>query len=207
MKIEPGISSYVLLRNNQIFVNGEIAFEDADTGTVDFLHSTYEKFNISYPKFFKMDNLCKIGFIAAELLMRNNNWKESLQAEEVGIIFSNANSSLDTDLRYEESLKTNPSPALFVYTLPNILIGELSIRHQIKGESACFVFDIFDAEFQTEYVNGLFENGKVKMCLSGWADFFNDKAEAFFYLAETKDIESSLKHNSKTVNKIFQANE
>ena len=32
-----------------------------------------------------------------------------------------------------------PSPALFVYTLPNIVTGELAIRHQIYGETACYV--------------------------------------------------------------------
>jgi hypothetical protein len=196
---DASISSYVLLRNNRIELDGAIIFEKPDVSAEDFLQSAYEYFEMAYPKFFKMDKLCQTGFIAAELLMRNK--EQQWLPEEMGIVISNANSSLDTDLRYETSLKTTPSPALFVYTLPNILIGELSIRHRIKGESACFVFDIFDAEFQVGYVNTLFETGKIKSCVSGWADYYDGKAEAFFYLAETG--QHPLKHDSTTLNKLF----
>jgi hypothetical protein len=194
------ISSYVLLRHNRIMVNGEIVFEKKDVGGEEFLSAAYAHFEMAYPKFFKMDGLCQTGFIAAELLLRGKS--KDWVAEETGIVFSNANSSLDTDLRYEASLRTNPSPALFVYTLPNILIGELSIRHAIKGESACFVFDIFDTEFQAGYVNTLMGTGKIKRCVSGWADYYEDRAEAFFYLADTTG-QHSLKHDSPTLKKIF----
>src|SRR5687767_13637096 len=111
MKIETSITSYVLLRNNQIILDGKPAFENKELTTVDFLDAAYKHFQINYPKFFKMDSLCKTGFIAAELLLRDNKSKESFQPEEIGIIISNANSSLDTDIKYEESIKTNPSPS------------------------------------------------------------------------------------------------
>ena len=201
------VSSFVLLRNNRITIDGKVAFELKDAPAAKFLDAIYFYFEINYPKFFKMDNLCKTGFIAVELLMRATSLKEILQPEETGIIFSNANSSLDTDIRYEASLKTNPSPSLFVYTLPNILIGELCIRHQIKGESACFVFDIFDAQFQVGYINTLFKTGKIKRCLSGWADYYNNEAEALFYLAEINVLNSSQLHNSSTIEKIYTKHE
>jgi hypothetical protein len=194
------ISSYTLLRDNRIIVDGKVVFEKPDISASDFLAAAYQHFEIAYPKFFKMDMLCQTGFIASELLLRG----KELQGlpEETGIIISCANSSLDTDLRYEASLETNASPALFVYTLPNILIGELSIRHRIKGESACFVFDIFDAAFQADYINGLLETGKIKSCVSGWADYYDGTAEAFFYLADPTG-QHSLKHDSTTLNKLF----
>jgi hypothetical protein len=193
------ISSYVLLRGNRIVVDGEVVFENQGTSDMDFMNLAYGHFKIDYPKFFKMDRLCQTGFIAAELLLRG---KEQGLPEETGIIISSANSSLDTDLRYEASLQTTASPALFVYTLPNILIGELSIKHRLKGESACFVFDIFGAEFQAEYINSLFETGKIKRCVSGWADYYDGTAEAFFYLAEPT-VQHPLKHDSTTLNKLF----
>ena len=133
------VVSYVLLRNNQILVDGKLIFEKKDVSSTDFLNAAYEALQINYPKFYKMDNLCKTGFLTAEMLIRGQNLKEEFKPEETGIIVSNANSSLDTDLRYELSTATMPSPALFVYTLPNVLIGELCIRPQIKGESAGFV--------------------------------------------------------------------
>lgn len=201
MSNQVSISSYVLLRNNQITVDGKTVFENNDLCSIDFLQSAYDHFQINYPKFFKMDNLCKTGFLVVELLLRNKNISGKYKPEEIGIIFSNANSSLDTDIKYEASIATAPSPSLFVYTLPNVLIGEICIRHRIKGEAACFVFDIFDTIFQTDYVNSLFETEKVKTCISGWADYYNGKAEAFFYLAENKV--GNLNHTSKNVEAIW----
>ncbi len=203
MNNQISITSYILLRNNQIILDGKVIFENKELTAFDFLQAAYDHFQINYPKFFKMDSLCKTGFIVNEILLRDKKLSEEFQPEEIGIIFSNANSSLDSDIRYEASIANTPSPALFVYTLPNVLIGELCIRHRIKGETACFVFDIFDATFQSDYVNLLFETEKVKTCVSGWADYYNGKAETFFYLAETGK-ENSLTHNSSNVNKIFQ---
>ena len=96
-----------------------------------------------------------------------------------------------------------PSPALFVYTLPNVAIGELCIRHGIKGETACFVFDIFDPAFQAWYTDTLIDDYNTKACISGWADFYEGKFEAFFYLVEKGGIMSGIKHNSENLDKIY----
>ncbi|HLP51655.1 MAG TPA: hypothetical protein VK154_12280 [Chitinophagales bacterium] len=176
------IQSYVTLRNNRITQNGQLLFENEALSGPEFLQAAYAHFQFNYPKFFKMDNLCKTGFIAAELLLRNHPEFVNFKPEEKGIILQNANSSLDTDIKYEASIATAPSPSLFVYTLPNVLIGELCIRHQVKGETACFVFDIFDADFQAGYVNSLLANHGLKTCVSAWADYYDGKAEAFFSL-------------------------
>ncbi len=199
------VSASVLLANNSIKINGETVFESRDLSATDFLVAAYHHFKINYPKFFKMDNLCKTGFIAAELLLNGRNISAEYTAEEVGIIVSNANSSLDTDIKYNASIATAPSPALFVYTLPNVLIGELCIRHRIKGEAACFVFDIFDCAFQTSYVNSLMDTGNAKATVSGWADYYNGKAEAFFYLAEQKENGGVL-HDFENVKRLFETN-
>jgi hypothetical protein len=193
------ITTYVSLHNNRLKLNGHTVFEKPEANAIDFLQAAYQALPINYPKYYKMDNLCKTGFIATELLLRGVGLKEKYQPEEIGIIFSCANSSLDTDLRYEAT----PGPALFVYTLPNILIGEIAIRQGIKGESACFVFDIFDPPFQTNYINSLLQTGKIKACISGWADFLNNKAEAFFYLVQINKTNNNLTHDSQTVSKIF----
>lgn len=188
-------------------MNGEKIFDKPGMESAEFLEALYKESDVEYPRFYKMDNLCKTAFITAELLLRTVPWKQGLQAEEAGIVLSNAHSSLDTDIRYEASLAQTPSPSLFVYTLPNVMIGELCIRHAVKGETACFVFDIFDAAFQTDYVNTLFETGKIKTCLSGWVDFYDGKAESFLYVAEKNKREKSNLHNASTINQIFQQNE
>ena len=96
----------------------------------------------------------------------------------------------------------SPSPSLFVYTLPNVMLGEMCIRHGIKGENSCFVNDGFDAQFQTNYVNSLLETDRAKVCISGWADYLNGEVQVFFMLVE-KNLTSLNNHNSLTVQNIY----
>lgn len=196
------IQAYITIRNNCIALNGGVLFENAELSDTDFLQAAYQHFQFNYPKFFKMDNLCKTGFIAAELLLRNQPGFMDFKPEEKGIMLQNANSSLDTDIKYEASIATAPSPSLFVYTLPNVLIGELCIRHQVKGETACFVFDIFDAVFQADYVNSLLADGNIKICMAGWADYYNGHAEAFFSLVGQSD--AGTEHSAGKLTEIWK---
>lgn len=198
------ITGFVIIRDNAILLNGKPVFEMKGVPAIDFFNAVYDALQINYPKFYKMDNLCKTGFLASEYLLHGQELSLKYEPEKIGVIFSNSNSSLDTDLRFQQTLATAPSPALFVYTLPNIVIGEICIRNQIKGESACFVFDIFDFEFQADYVNGLLDAGKLKACISGWADFYDGKFEAFFYLAEQTEDKKHIIHDSVNTDKIYQ---
>src|SRR5690606_18078970 len=116
---------------SKIFRKEELVFQSTATGQA-FLNSAYEALDNHYPKFYKMDALCKLGTIAAHVLLETPE-KTGYQPEEVGIVLSNKNGSIEADLSYFESAKTFPSPSLFVYTLPNILIGEISIRNGFKG--------------------------------------------------------------------------
>ncbi len=184
--------------------NNTLLFEFDEHAPAEFFSSLYAGLNINYPKFFKMDNLCKTVFLANEVLLKDVALRERYKAEEIGVVFSNANSSLDTDIRYLQSSLLAPSPALFVYTLPNVAVGELCIRHGIKGETACFVFDIFDSLFQTWYVDTLIDTCGVKACISGWADFYDGKFEAFFYLVEKQSDKATIQHNSENTDKIYK---
>ena len=84
-------------------------------------------------KFYKMDNLCKLGYVAAGYLLKDTNYRP----EEIGIILANASASLDTDCRHQAIINKEgdkaASPAVFVYTLPNVVLGEICIRHKNSG--------------------------------------------------------------------------
>ena len=76
-------------------------------------------------KFYKMDNLCKLGYVAAGYLLKDTNYRP----KEIGIILANASSSLDTDCKHQAIINKEgdkaASPAVFVYTLPNVVLGEI----------------------------------------------------------------------------------
>ena len=170
----------------------------------EFLNAVYTRYEISYPKFHKMDQLCKLGFLATELLLKDTGHTEKYGETETGLVLSNANSSLDVDLKYAKTIQTGASPALFVYTLPNIVIGEISIRRHFKGENAFFVFKQFDGNFIAKYVTGLFENKLIKNCICGWVDFLKEDYRALLFLVEAVGAENAITFTGDTLNQLNQ---
>ena len=135
---------YCWIKNGKIIFNDEILFENKDTDFHSFSKSIFKFLEISYPKFFKMDSLSKLAFLASEIILSKlvNEDKNNL-----ALIFANHSSCLSIDIKHKESIANPdeyfPSPAVFVYTLPNICLGEISIRHQLHTESSFFIFDSF----------------------------------------------------------------
>ena len=184
MQTENYITASCLITNHKIIKNGKLLFEHSGNVEV-LLNEGYTHFQIAYPKFHKMDMLCKLGFLATEILLDGTNHKAKYGETETGMVFSNAHASLDVDLKYAKTISTGASPALFVYTLPNVVIGEIAIRHQFKGENAFFVFNHFDGKFIAEYVNTLFGNKLIKNCICGWVDILKEDYRALLFLVES----------------------
>jgi len=172
-----------VVTQNKIHKNGNLVFEHAGSPE-EFLNALYAHLALSYPKFHKMDLLCKLGFLTTELLLQDSGHSEKYGDTETGLVLCNKNSSLDVDLKYAQTIQKGASPALFVYTLPNIVIGEISIRHHFRGENAFFVFKQFNGNFIVEYVNCLFENKLIKNCLCGWVDILKEDYHATLFLIE-----------------------
>jgi len=197
------ISRYISIDQNGILLNGDIIYRADGKSGAELLIDAFKTSGISYPKFYKMDNLSKLAFLAAELLLADQGLRERYKAEETAVILSCANSSLDTDLRFWESVESGaPSPSLFVYTLPNVMLGEICIRWGIKGENTCFVSERFDVAMQTDYVDSLLATGCAEVVLSGRADYLNGQMEAFFMLVEKNPTSLDI-HNPLTVQKLY----
>ena len=201
------ITSYCSIKNGKVNVNGKETFSDPSLPSVDFIKAAYKNFQLNYPKFYKMDHLCKLAFVASDLLLKSNPIMQKYAPEDVSIIIANSASSLEIDTEHQNTIsdKNNyfPSPAVFVYTLPNILIGEIAIRNCIKGENTFFIFDKFDADFMSSYTNSLLNGNKAKCCITGWVDFYEDKYEAFLYTVEKEAGELNIEHNLELLKKLY----
>lgn len=190
------IQSYCKIKNNEVILDGKIIFKEDSRLLKDFLKSAFKNSEISYSKFFKMDNLCKLAFLATEYILKDFEHKNT----NIAVVFSNNASSLDTDRSYQDSINDidnyYPSPAVFVYTLPNISIGEISIRHQLKSENAFFVFDNYNADFHHCYENSLIQTEKSDGVLGGWVNVDSENYEAFVYLVSEYGI---MEHTEKNL--------
>ena len=192
------IQSICTIQNNEIILDGASIFKLESTIFSDFSKKAYQNFEMNYPKFFKMDSLSKLAFLGAELLLKNeiNNEKEN----NIALVFVNKSSSLDTDVKYQKSISDVenyfPSPAVFVYTLPNICLGEISIRHQLKSENSFFIFENFNPAFMANYAKVLLDSKKADKVLCGWVEYYDEEYKVFLYLV-TK--EGDLEHKIETL--------
>lgn len=153
-----------------------------------------------------MDRLSKLGFLASEMLLKDSTLLPHYAPDQVALVLSNAASSLDTDLRFAESMKTIPSPALFVYTLPNIVAGEICIRQGITGENAFFVFPEFDAQQMADYVTIVMTPEKTQACIAGWIEVIGDHHDVFLYLVEKERGANGMEHTAEQLHKIYKQN-
>jgi hypothetical protein len=199
------ITSHCRIQNRVFAYQGKIIYEHPQGRLDDFLKSALKSLSIAYPKFYKMDTLSKLGFLAAEILVKDVRLMERYTGQQVAVVLSNSYSSLDTDLRYFESMKTIASPALFVYTLSNIVAGEICIRHGIKGENAFFVLPSFDPSRLREYADMVMASKKTEACIAGWVDVLGDQHDVFLYLLE-KTNNGGLEHTAGQLRKLYQAN-
>lgn len=202
MKSEYQISASCIISSGTISKNGENLFSSAE-GIDAFLTSAYHHLGCNYPKFYKMDNLSKLGWLAAEVLLKDGFDATQYQPFEVGVVLANANSSLDADMRYIESIKEFASPALFVYTLPNIVIGEICIRHKFKGENLFFIQPEFDAAAIAIQVDYLLREQKLKACICGWVDVLGADYKAGLFLVEQNTGGQAF--DADNINRLFTA--
>jgi hypothetical protein len=148
-----------------------------------FLGDMYKLLEVNYPKFFKMDALSKLCFLAAELLLEAGK-----DNSNTALYFANSQSSLNTDVKFEATTVGDgiPSPSLFVYTLPNVALGEICIRHKIYGENIFFIGekDSAIANLLLFAQTSLEQNPSIDKALVGWVDCRDEHFSVIVYLVE-----------------------
>jgi hypothetical protein len=204
MIAEKYITASCTISNNIVRKDGIIALEKPDLDLGAFLVSVYHDLKLNYPKLYKMDNLSKLGLLAAEILLKDSFNPTNYKPEEIGVVLANANSSLDDDIKYYESIKDVPSPSLFVYTLPNIVIGEICIRNNFKGEHVFYIQNTFDTGFIAKQVSYLMDNDILRACVCGWIDVLGQEYKAALFLVEKKRKEAVTSFSAQNMDSVFR---
>ncbi len=173
------ITSHAKINKSGVYINKKQKCAlDSALDTKNILKTIYKNYQLKYPKFYKMDLLGKLAFLSTELMLKNKALSSVYPSDKVGVVLNNADATLNTDKKFMQSLSSIPSPAVFVYTLPNIMIGEICIRHKITGENAFFVSEKPTSDFLFQYIQQLFFSNQVKALISGWINL-NPENENF----------------------------
>lgn len=170
------------MKAGKLTVDNKVLMQTAS----DFSAFAREMYHTLTPnlKFFKMTDMCKLGYLAAEYMLSNLEY----EPYDVAMVLSNRSSSLDADLQHWRIQKRDnepASPAAFVYTLPNIVMGEIAIKHKVKGETTFFVANDKNDNFATHYAEMLLGSGRYKYVLTGWCELLDNEYELDFKLITT----------------------
>lgn len=166
----------VILDQQKLWERKEELGEQEGKEHHSLLTSLYKQMIGNYPKFYKMDGLSRLGFVASEILL---NAEKGETDKERAIIFFNHSSSIASDRNYKESIndKDNyfPSPSIFVYTLPNIVTGEIAIRNHFHGETSFFILPDKDERLMEEILQASCRDAQSNSFLTGWIDYEDER--------------------------------
>ena len=167
----------VLLRPDAVEVDGRNL--PIDTNSEDsMLTALYKRYIGSYPKFYKMDRLSQLGFVASELLLTQDNPRHQ-QCTDRAVVLFNHSSSVWVDREYAKSITVGddyfPSPSLFVYTLPNIVCGEIAVRNGYHAETSFYILPHKDEDMMHQVLASTFLDETIQSILTGWIDYEDDQ--------------------------------
>lgn len=151
----------------------------------ELLTEAYRQYVGDYPKFFKMDSLAKLGFVASELLVKAERRSTADQAaddaekDSRAVVFFGSAASCHADQKYEQTIRDAdnyfPSPALFVYTLPNIVTGEVALRNAYHGETSFLLLPSQDEEFIHRHLGMVLSHSGSSSVIGGWVNYVSNE--------------------------------
>lgn len=203
--------SFCSIRNKQVKLNDTILFEvDSSLSSSSFLMEVYKFLELKYKRFHKMDELCKYAIIASSLLLKD----QEIHEENTALLLSNACGSTPTDVKYidysfpqegQEQFVNNP--ATFVYTLPSVMMGELSILFGFNSENQFMILPTFQPDTLLIHAHLLLvSNMDIKHILCGWINIDEGGEDVFLFLLE-RDVVLSKDLNllGQKIKDIYQA--
>ena len=177
----------VVIGDGSVKVDGEVVFADENADYHVFIRDAFKAGGGQNMKFYKMDDFCKLAYVAADRLLEGIDFGE----EECGMVLSGRYGCLDTDMKHQQVIDSEgdagASPAVFVYTLPNVAAGEVSIRHHIKGDNTWFWSDDRQMRDIRQYAGMMMAAQDLKYCIIGYFDSIAGKYEAVFKLLERQN--------------------
>jgi len=202
------ISTYSIIRKGHINSSTYSTEFQSYNSDDDFFKDIYKNLNIQYPKFYKIDRLCKLAFLTAEFLFAGNENLNNYDPRDILMVFSNSGSSIDADIKHNQTIMISdsyfPKPAIFVYTLPNIMLGELSIRHNIQGEGTFFISKKIEIDFVVDYIINTLDTTKYKACILGRVEYSEKEFEsAMFFIEKSSDNSTDIHYNRENLERKF----
>ncbi|HQV52129.1 MAG: hypothetical protein IPH21_02100 [Flavobacteriales bacterium] len=188
-------------RNGHFTVNGKLLAEPTSSPDTD-LNNAWSALGIELPRFPRMDRSSKLVAICGSSFFIEGGALAGHSKETIGMVIMGKHGSMDTDSKYQAQLDADnhASPGQFVYTLPNIAMGEFSIQHGLYGSGLCLLNNAPDLSQMREACVILLHDHGMDAIVCGWSDIFADQATATFMVVTERTLAD---WNAAELEKIF----
>ena len=152
----------------------ELSEIDCNSDFKTYIKGLFASVSEPYMKFSKMDDYCRLGTTAVQLLLDKVGGLSQYDPYEIALIVNTDTGCIESDLAHWDNITADEyvsSPAIFVYTLPNVVAGEICIKNKIKGEGVTLVGNTDDP----------------KAIVERFCDGTDTKAAIYLYVDKCKD--------------------
>ena len=121
-------------------------------------------------RYYKMDLFSRLAYVGTGLLAKDN--LAGCAPEDIGLLIFTKNGSVLADRKHLSTFSQEyyPSPAIFINTLPNVVLGEIAVTHQIKGETTLVMLSGENTELMENILAATLNATQPSALITGWVD-------------------------------------
>ena len=132
----------------------------------------FKKYIADTSRFFKMDLYSRLAYISTTLLAKD--LLDGSEPEDRALFIFTQNGSVLADRKHLSTFSDPeaffPSPAVFINTLPNVVLGEIAVRNVIKGETTLVMLPGRDDAAMDGILEATLSATRPAVMLCGWVD-------------------------------------
>jgi 3-oxoacyl-(acyl-carrier-protein) synthase len=161
----------------------ELSEIDCNSDFKTYIKGLFASVSEPYMKFSKMDDYCRLGTTAVQLLLDKVGGLSQYDPYEIALIVNTDTGCIESDLAHWDNITADEyvsSPAIFVYTLPNVVAGEICIKNKFKGEGVTLVGNTDDPKTIVErFCGGTDTKAAIYLYVDKCDDKFSAKSILF----------------------------
>lgn len=161
----------------------ELSEIDCNSDFKTYIKGLFASVSEPYMKFSKMDDYCRLGTTAVQLLLDKAGGVSQYDPYEIALIVNTDTGCIESDLAHWDNITADEyvsSPAIFVYTLPNVVAGEICIKNKFKGEGVTLVGNADDPKTIVErFCGGTDTKAVIYLYVDKCDDKFSAKSILF----------------------------
>jgi len=142
------------------------------------LPELYKKYLADGSRFFKMDHFSRLAYVGTGLLAKDA--LEGCAPEDIGLLIFTLNGSVLADRKHLSTFSKPdeyyPSPAIFINTLPNVVLGEIAVTHRIQGETTLVMLPGRDEAIMDTILAATLAATRPSVLITGWVDCESENA-------------------------------